>query len=189
MRYLATLLVFAAAVSVASADPVLTWDKAVVGSYDVYTMGVEGDTGVGAWYLDAVFTASGGNFNQEMFNVVTHVDTLSSADSMDGLLGYVKATDTWYYDDNWTECAPDALDIQGTTVITISSLGSKTSVSLFESADMVQFAVDSGTLISWGGVLSYAGLDYPVEGSIPEPMTMSLLVIGGIGVLIRRRRK
>ena len=175
------------AVSTASAAPVLTWNMTAVGPYDVYTMGVEGDLGPAGWYLDAVFTATDGLFNQEMFNVTVHEDTLSDATTYDGILGYVKATDTWYYDDHFCECAPNLIDIQGTSVITISSLGS-IAADLFESADMIQFVVTSGTTINWVGVLSYDGADTPVEGSIPEPITLALLVMGSAGIVTRRRR-
>ena len=188
MKYLATLLVLAAAVSVASAAPILTWDKTVVGSYDVYTMGVEGDQGAAGWYLDAIFTASNGQFNQELVNSSVQVDELSGANSWDGMMGYAKATDTWYYDDHFCVCAPGGteFDIQATDVIKIRSLGSIAG-DLFESNPMIQFVVDSGTTIGWVGVLSYAGANTDVEGSIPEPATLTLLALGGLA-LIRRKK-
>ena len=56
-----------------------------------------------------------------------------------------------------------------------------------EEANVIQIVADGA--FSYSGPIARAGESYQVSGTIPEPATMSLLAIGGVAALIRRRRR
>lgn len=80
--------------------------------------------------------------------------------------------------------------IQGDSLLTISGSGVVYKSGNFE--DVIQtFYVDTGKIVGEGGsplLVSYdAGLDRTAV-AIPEPSTLILLALGGLGLAIRRRR-
>lgn len=144
----------------------------------------------GSWSTyNLVFTGHEGSVicQNKAFGAVD-INTESSADTYEGISGsgYVKATDTWYYDVTvqWGVTAPNNVDVSGTSQLTLNNLGTAAGVPY---GDALLIHIVSDGNIAWNGAISRQGANYDTNGVTPEPMTMSLLGVGALA-LIRRRK-
>jgi hypothetical protein len=170
----------------------MTWVATDLGSgltaYDFTVASDDGHTDYSFATNNLVFTAdSGVSFNQSLVNNMVGVDKESDANTWNGMMGYSKALDTWYYNvtNPWGVISPSNVSVSGTSVLTLNNLGLGQAYT--ESALLIHIVADGN--FSWTGGISRHGVTTDVSGQIPEPLTMSLLGVGGFGLILKRRKK
>ena len=186
MKKITAILVLALVSSFASAEVIsLDVTMTTAGGFDIYTFEFTSDVGNQVSVFQGAFT---GSFNQVLaFGAVptpnmewdsnpavdltydTHFDWV---DADEGLGGSLEDASTLF-------SSPDG-DVATSIVGLIVGAGNIDG----------QLVVAQGSPAPWvtANVATVEG-DYMFDQAVPEPMTMSILAIGGIGVLVRRRRR
>ncbi|MBN1554672.1 MAG: PEP-CTERM sorting domain-containing protein [Phycisphaerae bacterium] len=175
----------------------MTWTITDIGGglYETVISVVDDTNYYGAFATgNLVFTASCGLTINQIPNMMSYpVNTESDADMWDGYAGYDKDLDTWYYDvtASWEEIAPGSTDVTDTSVLTLNNLGTGTTTYWGPQAVIpILHVVSTAGYLSYSGqIAGPGGIDHDVDGVeyVPEPATMSLLAVGALA-LIRRRK-
>lgn len=167
-------------------DGWLTWTQTDLGGgLTGYTLNVDDGESTGSWACELTFTGVGSaliNQVQAFGSIV--VDEEGDADTYDAIptASYDKELDSWMYNP-WAGIGPSP---QFTETSNSWFVRCGTGPGDF-AAPNVAYIVSDG-FIGWDGVIARGGVDYDTSGQIPEPATLAVLVIGGILMLLRRKR-
>ena len=167
-------------------DGWLTWTETDLGGgLTGYTLNVDDGNTTGSWACELTFTGVGSaliNQVQAFGSIV--VDEEGGADTYDAIpaASYDKELDSWMYDP-WAGIGPSP---QFTETSNSWFVRCGTGPGDF-GAPNVAYIVSDG-FIGWDGVIARGGVDYDTSGEIPEPATLAVLGIGGILMLLKRKR-
>ena len=191
MRIATVVFVLGLAVSLAGAAPVVTASHVDAGGMYGVTISVDDGTAIGSWAQNLTFTAlDGGTINQLKAFVTIVVDKEADANVYDPLFpgsGYQKAQDSWAY----TPFAGIGPLPQFDETATTYYVHAGTPAGDDQGALDLSYVVLAGSArLQYEGTVSRGGQDYVVSGiyEIPEPATMGLLALGGVAMLLKRRR-
>jgi len=200
LRFASGVVVVLAIATVSFATPVLSYDRADLGGglYG-FTFHIHESDGKSEAYACSLGWKGVGTATIQQvkaFGAVV-VDKESDATSYDGLGSppYAKTLDTWYYDTSTTWVGIPGTNPWDGTVMTgvvqgandwIMSMGTG-ALSTYGDGTLVAYIVVNGE-VEWKGTISREAGPTSQIGQTPEPATMSLLVLGGLGMLLKRKR-
>ena len=180
MKTVLTLIAVLAIVSVASASTVgVTWTKTVApNGMDSYTMTFTGSAPLQAF--DGSFTGAAINNLQPFGTPAIYAD-----DAVAGL--WAAATLNQLNDSEFLLTNAGVLN----TAKAESATSLSASFGIVNQAavmDLARIVVPTGQSFVAAGTVAVAGAAAPFSVTVPEPVTMSLLAFGGLGLLARRKR-
>lgn len=192
MKALLGLSMILAAASVASAAaPTLSGVCTDIGGGLIGTdISVSDGSSVGSWAINLTITgADGAVLNQLKAFGAMSVNTESDATSYAAIggSGYVKATDTWYYNSIFTTVLPTG--VNETANGFHSHVGTAAGAN-WGGVNVLHIASTTGNL-NYSGTIGRGGQNYSISGvipaAVPEPVSMGLLGTGAL-IMLRRRR-
>ena len=115
---------------------------------------------------------------------VFDINTEAEAISYEAITGsgYTQALDSWAYGPFDGIGPPPQFDETSTSYYVHAGTPGGVDVG----ATNLAYVVSDGN-IGWDGTISRGGVDYDTSGIIPEPATMTVLGLGGLAMLLRRR--
>ena len=162
-----------------------------------YTFWLDNHDGENGVWATTSLTFEGAGIQQiAAFGGGMGVHDEATANGQDGNMGYVKAQDTWIFS-GWPDMNLPPADTNqtgnpgpGNGAPVILSIGS--GITLVEDKNLVYIAAIGE--VTWHGSITRVtpiegGIIVDVQGMIPEPATMGLMLFGAIGVIARKRRR
>ena len=168
-------------------DGWLTWTQADLGGgLTGYTLNGDDGNTTGSWAAELTFTGLGSALIKQImpFGSIV-VDEEADADTYDVIpsASYDKELDSWMYDPfAGIGPSPQFVETSNSWFVRVGTPGGTDL-----GATNVAYVVSDG-FIGWDGVIARGGVDYDTSGQIPEPTTLAVLGIGGILMLLKRKR-
>lgn len=205
-RLLIAMMVVVLVTSVASAT-VVTWTMTATANGDGtsrYLLKAQNPDGAIVGFTGTFYSSGGimqllGDKDGDVPDVLEQIDARADALAADGYLGYDKNYDTHVYTafqfipEPFTQTATSYGGFAGSNPPWPTTQGKTAPVSVLQLVSATGLDLNlnlgyRGVMGIWDGVTSHPVVELNADFGIPEPATLTLLGLGAVAALIRRRR-